>query len=105
MSTAVTAADFEQVVLKSDVPVLVDFWAVWWGPCKMIGPHIDALATEYAGKAKVLKCNVDEEAEVAGKYNVMSIPTLLFFKEGKLVDTIVGAVSKDTIAKKLNTLL
>ena len=105
MSTAVTAADFEQVVLKSDVPVLVDFWAVWCGPCKMIGPHIDALATEYAGKAKVLKCNVDEEAEVAGKYNVMSIPTLLFFKEGKLVDTIVGAVSKDTIAKKLNTLL
>jgi thioredoxin 1 len=105
MSTAVTAADFEQVVLKSDVPVLVDFWAVWCGPCKMIGPHIDALATEYAGKAKVLKCNVDEEAEVAGKYNVMSIPTLLFFKEGKLVDTIVGAVSKDTIAKKLNSLL
>ncbi len=105
MSTAVTTADFEQVVLKSDVPVLVDFWAVWCGPCKMIGPHIDALATEYAGKAKVLKCNVDEEAEVAGKYNVMSIPTLLFFKDGKLVDQIIGAVSKDTIAKKLNTLL
>jgi len=105
MSIAVTTADFEQEVLQSDVPVLVDFWAVWCGPCKMIGPSIDQLATEYEGKAKVLKCDVDNEAEVAGKYNVMSIPTLLFFKGGKLVDQMVGAAPKEQIAAKLNSLL
>jgi thioredoxin 1 len=105
MSSAVTTSDFETEVLQSSVPVLVDFWAVWCGPCKMIGPHIDELATQYAGKAKVLKCNVDDETEIASKYGVMSIPTLLFFKGGKVVDQIVGAVPKATIAGKLDGLL
>ena len=105
MSSAITTSDFEAEVLQSNVPVLVDFWAVWCGPCKMIGPHIDELATQYAGKAKVLKCNVDDETEIASKYGVMSIPTLLFFKGGKVVDQIVGAVPKATIAGKLDGLL
>jgi thioredoxin 1 len=105
MSSAVTTGDFDQEVLQSNVPVLVDFWAVWCGPCKMIGPHIDALAAEYEGKAKILKCNVDDEPEIAGKYGVMSIPTLKFFKGGKVVDEIVGAVSKTVIAGKLDSLL
>ncbi len=105
MSNAVTTSDFEKEVLQSDVPVLVDFWAVWCGPCKMIGPSIDELSSEYAGKAKVLKCDVDNEAEVAGKYGVMSIPTLLFFKGGKVVDQIVGAAPKKQIASKLDGLI
>ena len=105
MSSAITTSDFDQEVLQSNVPVLVDFWAVWCGPCKMIGPYIDALATEYEGRAKVLKCNVDDEAEIAGKYGVMSIPTLLFFKGGKVVDQIIGAVPKTAIAGKLDSLL
>lgn len=105
MSNIVTTSEFDQEVLQSAVPVLVDFWAVWCGPCKMIGPHIDALSTEYAGRAKVLKCNVDDESEIASRYNVMSIPTLLFFKGGKVVDQIVGAAPKAAMAKKLEDLL
>ena len=105
MSGAVTTADFEQEVLQSPLPVLIDFWAVWCGPCKMIAPHVDALAEEYAGRVKVLKCNVDDEQEIAQKYGIMSIPTLLFFKNGKVVDQVVGAVSKSVIANKLESLL
>ncbi len=104
-AVAVTTADFDQEVLKSSVPVLIDFWAVWCGPCKMIAPHVDALAAEYDGKVKVFKVNVDEEPDIAGKYGIMSIPTLMFFNEGKLVDQIVGAVPKSTIASKLEGLL
>src|SRR5579883_694383 len=96
-ATAVTTADFEQEVLKSPVPVLVDFWAVWCGPCRMIAPHVDAIASEYEGRVKVYKVNVDEEPEIASKYGIMSIPTLLFFKEGKVVDQVVGAVPKTAI--------
>lgn len=105
MSKVVTTSEFEQEVLQSPVPVLVDFWAVWCGPCKMIAPHVDALATEYEGRAKVLKCNVDDESEIAGRYGVMSIPTLLFFKDGKVVDQIVGAAPKTAIANRLEALL
>lgn len=104
-ATAVKSADFETEVLKSSVPVLVDFWATWCGPCKMIAPHIDALATEYAGRARVYKVNVDEEQQIASDYGVTSIPSLLFFKEGKLVDRIVGAYPKQTIASHLEKLL
>lgn len=104
-AVAVTTTDFDQEVLKSSVPVLIDFWAVWCGPCKMIAPHVDALAAEYAGKVKVFKVNVDEEPDIAGKYGIMSIPTLMFFNEGKLVDQIVGAVPKSAIAAKLEGLL
>ncbi len=105
MSKAITAADFDTEVLQSTEPVLVDFWAVWCGPCKLIGPHIDALATEYAGKAKVFKCNVEEEQDIASKYNVMQIPTLLFFKDGKVVDQLIGAESKAKIAARLDALV
>lgn len=104
-AVAVSTTEFEEQVLKSDVPVLVDFWAVWCGPCKMIAPHVDALATDYTGRVKVLKVNVDDEPEIAQKYNIMSIPTLLFFKDGKVVDQVVGAVPKPHIASKLEALL
>src|SRR5689334_18550789 len=104
-AVAFTGADFEEQVLKSPVPVLVDFWAVWCGPCKMIAPHVETLATEYDGRVKVGKVNIDEERDITEKYGIMSIPTLLFFKDGKVVDQVVGAVPKSTIASKLESLL
>jgi thioredoxin 1 len=102
---AVTTADFGKEVLQSDVHVLVDFWAVWCGPCRMIAPHVDALAEEFAGKAKVYKVDTDSEADIAGRYNIMSIPTLLFFKDGKVADQLVGAHPKSAIADRLNRLV
>ncbi len=107
MSSAatLTTAAFDDEVAKSDIPVLVDFWAVWCGPCRMIAPTIDELATEYAGKVKVMKVNVDEEGELAQRFGVMSIPTLIVFKEGKPADQIVGAQPKAAIAGRLEKLL
>lgn len=102
---ALTTSDFEQNVINSDVPVLVDFWAVWCGPCKAIGPSIEQLATEYAGKAKVYKVDVDAEGAIAERYNIMSIPALLVFKGGKVVDQMVGAAPKATIAGMLDRAL
>lgn len=102
---AITTGEFDQEVIKSSVPVLLDFWASWCGPCKMIAPHVDALAQDYDGRVKIGKVNVDEEPEIAEKYGIMSIPTLLFFKDGKVVDQIVGAVPKPAIASKLESLL
>lgn len=99
---AVKATEFESKVLQSDVPVLVDFWAEWCGPCKAIGPTIDQIATEYAGKAKVYKVNVDEEGELAMQYGVMSIPALLVFKGGKMVDQWIGNAPKATITSMLD---
>ncbi len=96
-----TTDRFEAEVLKSDVPVLVDFWAEWCGPCKMIGPSIEALASEYAGKAKVFKVNVDEESSIAETYGIMSIPALLIFKDGKVADRMVGAGPKPKIEEFL----
>lgn len=104
-AVAVTSSDFDQQVLKSETPVIVDFWANWCGPCKMIAPQLDALATEYAGKVKVMKVNIDDEREVTERFGIMSIPTLLFFKDGKVVDQVVGAVPKQLIATKLEALL
>lgn len=104
-AAAVTTADFEKEVLQSDVPVLVDFWAVWCGPCRMIAPHVDAVAEEFAGKAKVFKVDTDAEQKIATDYNVMSIPTLIFFKDGKVADQLIGAVPKSEIANRLNKLV
>lgn len=102
MANAVTDSDFEAEVLKSDVPVLVDFWAPWCGPCKSMGPIVDELAGEYDGKVKVVKMNVDENTEVPGKHNVMSIPTFIIFKGGEPVTTFVGAKSKEDVKKELD---
>jgi thioredoxin 1 len=104
-ATPLKSTEFENQVLKSDIPVLIDFWAVWCGPCKMIAPHIDAIAAEYEGKVKVMKVNIDEERDIADRYNIMSIPTLLFFKGGKVVEQVVGAMPKAAIVSKLETIL
>ncbi len=104
-AAAVTASNFEKEVLQSTVPVLIDFWAVWCGPCRMVAPHVDAVAKEFEGKAKVVKVNVDEEPEIASKYGIMSIPTLMIFKNGQVVDQIIGAVPKNVIAGKLTKAL
>lgn len=104
-ATHVTTDQFDTEVLQSSVPVLVDFWAVWCGPCKAIAPHVDAISQEYAGRAKAVKVNVDEEPELALRYGIQSIPTLLFFKDGKVQDMIVGVVPKQTIVQKLEALL
>ena len=94
--------NFEQEVLKSDKPVLVDLWAAWCGPCRLIAPVIEELSSEYAGKAKIGKLNVDDHPQVAGRYGVMNIPTLLLFKEGKEVDRIVGVVPKEELARRID---
>ena len=95
------AKNFESEVLKSDLPVLVDFWAEWCGPCRMIAPIIEEIANETAGKLKVGKVNVDDAQELAASFNIMSIPTLLVFKNGEPVDQIVGALPKDALLAKL----
>lgn len=101
----ITDDNFNTEVLKSDKPVLIDFWAVWCGPCKMIAPIVEELAAEYEGKIKVGKLDVDNNQQSAINYGVRSIPTLLIFKGGKVVDTIIGAVPKVHIKQKLDAVL
>ena len=96
-----TDNNFDQEVLKSDIPVLVDFWAPWCGPCRMVSPLVDELAEELTGKLKVVKVNTDENQEIAVKYGIRSIPTLSIFKDGNIVDGVIGAVPKQTIKDKL----
>ena len=96
-----TTDQFEQEVLKADVPVLLDFWAPWCGPCRMLAPTVEEIAEEYDGKAKVCKVNVDEEEELAIRFGIASIPTLLVFKNGQLADTKVGFVPKEEIEARL----
>ncbi len=100
-----TDQSFEQEVLKADQPVLVDFWAAWCGPCRMIAPAVESLADEYAGKAKVGKVNVDENSATPGRYNIRSIPTLLLFKGGEVREQVVGVKSRDEIANLLKKYL
>lgn len=104
-ASAVTTDKFDEEVLKSDVPVVVDFWAVWCGPCRMVAPIVDEISKEYEGKLKVLKLNTDENPDVAGKYRIMGIPTLMFFKDGQTVDQVVGAVPKSQLKSKIDALL
>jgi len=93
--------NFEQEVLKSDKPVLVDFWATWCAPCRMMTPTVDSIASEYAGRAKVGKLNVDDNLTTTGRYNIRGIPALILFKNGQVAEQFVGATSKDTIVKML----
>jgi len=90
--------NFEEEVLKSDKAVLVDFWAPWCGPCRAVGPIVDELANEYAGKVKISKLNVDDEGEIAAKFRVMSIPTIMIFKDGDVVEKVIGARSKTELS-------
>lgn len=103
MALQFTDANFQKEALESDIPVLVDFYADWCGPCKMVAPIVAELADEYAGKVKIGKLNVDQESNTAEKYRVMSIPTLMIFKDGKPVDTVVGAVPKKVLQDKLDS--
>jgi len=97
-----TDSNFDAEVLQSQTPVLVDFWAVWCGPCRAIAPAVEEIAKEYSGKAKVGKLNVDENQQVAAKYGIRSIPTLLVFKGGRVVDQVIGAVPKSKLVDALN---
>ena len=101
----VTDQEFESEVLQSDQPVLVDFWAAWCAPCRMLAPTVDQVAQDYEGKAKIFKLNVDDNAETSARYNIRGIPTLLLFKGGEVKDQIVGATSKDHIARMIDAQL
>jgi thioredoxin 1 len=104
MALAITSANFQQV-LDEGSPVVVDFWAEWCGPCRMIAPAVAELADEYAGRVTVGKCNVDEDNDLSAKYSIRNIPTLLFFKSGELIDRHVGALSKADLQAKIENLL
>ncbi len=105
MALEITDASFDEVVLKSDKPVLVDFWAAWCGPCRMVGPIIEEIATEYEGKAVVGKVDVDANQEFAAKYGVRNIPTVLLFKNGEVIDKQVGVAPKATYTQKIDAAL
>ncbi len=98
---SVTDSSFEQEVLANDLPVLVDFWAPWCGPCRLVAPVVDELATQYSGQVKVVKLNTDDNPGIASQYDIRSIPTLMLFKAGEVIDRLVGAVPKKTLATTL----
>lgn len=101
----VVDSNFKEVVLDSKLPVMVDFWATWCGPCRMVAPIVEQLAKEYEGKAVVAKCNVEEAEQAAIDYGIRNIPTFLFFKGGEVVDKLVGSVTKESIEEKLSKLI
>lgn len=105
MAVEITDANFEEVVLNSNKPVVVDFWAEWCGPCRMVGPVIDEMYTEYEGRAVVGKVNVDENPGISAKFGVRNIPTILFIKNGEVADKSVGAVPKAQLSSKLDAIL
>ena len=105
MALELTDANFEELVMKADQPVLVDFWAVWCGPCRMVGPVVEEIAKDYEGKAIVGKVDVDNNPEVASKFGIRNIPTILFMKNGEIVDKQVGAAQKAQLTEKLDAML
>ena len=105
MAQALTDSNFSEVVEQAQMPVVVDFWATWCGPCRMISPIIDKMAEKYEGKVNVVKCNVDDSTDIPMKFGIRNIPTLLFFKGGELVDRVVGAVSQVEIEKRIENIL
>lgn len=105
MAIEITDANFDELVMKSDKPVVVDFWAEWCGPCRMIGPSIEDMANEYDGRAVIGKVNVDHNPEVSAKFGVRNIPTVLYIKNGEVVDKSVGAVPKNQLTTKLDAQL
>lgn len=102
MALEFTDSNFEELALKSDKPVLVDFWAEWCGPCRMVGPVVEEISKDYAGKAVVGKVDVDSNPNISAMFGIRNIPTILFFKDGKVVDKQVGAVPKSVLAQKLD---
>lgn len=105
MALEVNDGNFDDIVIKSEKPVLVDFWAEWCGPCRMVDPILEEISIEYEGKALVVKCDVDSSPGVSAKYGIRNIPTILFFKDGKIADKQVGAVPKSNFLTKLNALI
>ena len=105
MALEITESNFEELVIKSDKPVLVDFWAEWCGPCRMVGPIVDELSNDFEGRAVVGKVNVEAEGGISMKYGIRNIPTLLIFKDGEIVDQQVGVAPKQVLANKLEALI
>lgn len=101
----VTDDSFEEEILKSDIPAVVDFWAEWCGPCKMVGPVVEELAKQYAGKVKVASMDVDSNRQTPGKFGIRNIPTLIFFKDGEVASTVIGAQPKSALEEEINKLL
>jgi len=105
MALEVNDSNFDEIVIKSAKPVVVDFWAEWCGPCRMIAPFMDEISREFADRALVVKCDVDNSPQVSAKFGIRNIPTVLFFKDGKIADKQIGAVPKANFVNKLNALL